>query len=48
MHTTGCTSAMKGETPLRSYHFYTTCPKCAQAYGVNYVVGFEQVAETAP
>ncbi len=27
------------------YFFYTTCPKCAKAYGENYVVG---VARTAP
>lgn len=26
------------------YFFYTTCPKCAKAYGKNYVVGFAKVA----
>jgi hypothetical protein len=25
------------------YFFYTTCPKCAKAYGKNYVVGVAQV-----
>jgi hypothetical protein len=34
----------KGKQPLKTYFFYTTCPKCAVAYGKNYVVGFEQVA----
>ncbi|WP_372837918.1 hydrolase [Phaeovulum sp.] len=27
----------------RSYFYYTTCPKCAKAYGENYVVGFAEV-----
>lgn len=26
------------------YFFYTTCPKCAKAYGKNYVVGITAVA----
>jgi hypothetical protein len=26
------------------YYFYTTCPKCAKAYGKNYVVLFAQVS----
>ncbi|WP_455707283.1 hydrolase [Mesorhizobium sp. ORM8.1] len=25
------------------YFFYTTCPKCAKAYGKNYVVGIATV-----
>lgn len=33
----------RGETPGDIYFFYTTCPRCAKAYGKNYVVG---VAET--
>jgi hypothetical protein len=33
----------KGTEPKKTYFFYTTCPKCAKAYGKNYVVG---VAET--
>jgi hypothetical protein len=32
-----------GGTPGDIYFFYTTCPRCAKAYGENYVVG---VAET--
>ena len=27
------------KTPKNNYFFYTTCPKCAKAYGENYVVG---------
>jgi hypothetical protein len=34
----------KGRQPLKTYFFYTTCPKCSKAYGKNYVVGFVQVA----
>lgn len=34
----------KGKKPLKTYFFYTTCPKCSKVYGKNYVVGFEQVA----
>lgn len=29
----------KGATTDEVYFFYTTCPKCAKAYGKNYVVG---------
>ena len=32
-----------GGEPGEVYFFYTTCPRCAKAYGKNYVVG---VAET--
>jgi len=32
-----------GEEPLLTYFFYTTCPKCARAYGQNYVVGVAQI-----
>lgn len=31
--------AAKGGAPSDVYFFYTTCPKCARAYGKNYVVG---------
>lgn len=34
----------QGKEPLKTYFNYTMCPKCAKAYGHNYVVGFEQVA----
>ncbi len=32
-----------GETGKRIFMFYTTCPRCAKAYGKNYVVGFVEV-----
>ena len=28
-----------GSDPADVYFFYTTCPKCAKAYGQNYVIG---------
>jgi hypothetical protein len=33
----------KGGTLKKLYFSYTTCPKCAKAYGKNYVVLFAQV-----
>ena len=33
----------KGGTSDNVYFFYTTCPKCAKAYGENYVVGVAQL-----
>lgn len=33
----------KGKTVKKLYFFYTTCPKCAKAYGKNYVVLFALV-----
>ena len=33
----------KGHEPKAVYFFYTTCPRCAKAYGKNYVVGVVQV-----
>lgn len=35
----------RGNVPGLIYFFYTTCPKCAKAYGKNYVIG---VAEELP
>lgn len=32
-----------GHTAKRVFMFYTTCPKCARAYGKNYVVGVAEV-----
>lgn len=32
-----------GHEAKRTFMFYTTCPKCARAYGKNYVVGFVEV-----
>ena len=34
----------EGKEPLRTYYFYTTCPKCAKAYGKNYVIGVAEIA----
>ena len=33
----------KGKEMKKMYFSYTTCPKCAKAYGKNYVVIFAQV-----
>ncbi|WP_295077981.1 hydrolase [Tabrizicola sp.] len=36
-------SASHGKEDGRIWFFYTTCPKCAKAYGENYVVGLAEV-----
>ena len=33
----------KGREAKRVFMFYTTCPRCAKAYGDNYVVGFAEI-----
>ena len=33
----------KGKQLTKIYYSYTTCPKCAKAYGKNYVVLFAQI-----
>jgi len=33
----------KGRPMQRLFFYYTTCPKCAEHYGQNYVVAFAQV-----
>ena len=33
----------KGTEAKKIYSYYTTCPKCAKAYGKNYVVLFAQI-----
>ena len=35
--------ASKNEKPKKMYFFYTTCPKCAEVYGKNYVVILAQI-----
>ena len=35
--------AEKGRTLKKIYLGYTTCPKCAKAYGKNYVIAFAEV-----
>lgn len=32
-----------GRTAKRIFMFYTTCPKCARAYGQNYVIGVAEI-----
>jgi hypothetical protein len=39
--------AAKGRTLERIYFGYTTCPRCARAYGKNYVVLFAKVSPAA-
>jgi hypothetical protein len=34
---------VQGKTLRKMYFSYTTCPKCAKAYGKNYVVLFAQI-----
>lgn len=34
---------VKGKTLKKLYFSYTTCPKCAKAYGKNYVIIFAEV-----
>lgn len=38
------TAKNKGLSMKKEYMWYTTCPKCAQKYGKNYVVVVGQVA----
>ena len=33
----------RGAKLLKTYFSYTTCPRCAEFYGKNYVVGFAQI-----
>lgn len=33
----------QGGTSDEVYFFYTTCPKCAKAYGQNYIVGVAKI-----
>jgi len=33
----------EGETLKKILFYYTTCPKCAEAYGKNYVVLLAQI-----
>lgn len=40
--------ARKQRQVQKLYFGYTTCPRCAKAYGKNYVVAFAQVNEARP
>lgn len=33
----------KGKEVLKTYFFYTTCPKCAKYYGKNYMVAVSEI-----
>jgi hypothetical protein len=41
------TARAQGFEPGKVYFFYTTCPKCAEAYGKSYVVGVVEVRRAA-
>lgn len=36
-------ATVMGKTAKRVFFYYTTCPKCAAAYGENYIVGVAEV-----
>ncbi len=38
----------RGRTAEEIYFFYTSCPRCAKAYGENYLVGVAKLSEPAP
>jgi NMD protein affecting ribosome stability and mRNA decay len=38
----------RGKTVEDLYFFYTTCPKCAKAYGKNYVVAVARERDATP
>jgi hypothetical protein len=38
----------KGAEPGKIFFFYTTCPKCAAAYGQNYIVGVVELLTPTP
>lgn len=33
----------RGYEPVRTFFYYTACPKCAKKFEKNYVIGFEQI-----
>lgn len=33
----------KGKNTMKTYFFYTTCPKCAKFYGKNYMVSVSEI-----
>jgi hypothetical protein len=36
-------AGVAGHQAGRTFLFYTTCPKCAEAYGQNYVIGLNEI-----
>lgn len=43
MHDMEVAAKAAGHTAKRVFMFYTTCPKCARAYGKNYVIGVAEI-----
>lgn len=43
MHEMETAAKAHGHDAKRVFMFYTTCPKCAKAYGENYVVGVAEI-----
>lgn len=43
VHEMETAAEVAGHNAKRVFMFYTTCPKCARAYGKNYVVGVAEI-----
>ena len=43
MHEMETAAEAAGHTAKQVFMFYTTCPKCARAYGKNYVIGVAEI-----
>lgn len=43
MHEMETAAEAAGNTAKQVFMFYTTCPKCARAYGKNYVIGVAEI-----
>ncbi|WP_227271938.1 hydrolase [Roseobacter weihaiensis] len=43
VHEMGIAAQVMGHEVGRIFMFYTTCPRCARAYGKNYVVGVAEI-----
>ena len=48
LHAAAAEMTSRGETPGETWFFYTTCPKCAKAYGHNYVVAVTRIQPARP
>ena len=42
-HAMDVAATAMGKTAKEVFFFYTTCPKCAKAYGKNYIVGVARI-----
>ena len=47
VHEMETAAAAVAKTASAVYMFYTTCPRCARAYGRNYVIGVAEVIQTS-